>query len=71
VRVDVAASPDVTYDYYYNEQWQLLEERKDGDTDPLNQYLWHPYYIDALAIPPSRSLLDWRIGLVWIGVCFG
>jgi hypothetical protein len=26
-RVDVAASPDVTYDYYYNEQWQLLEER--------------------------------------------
>ncbi len=39
-----------TYDCYYNENWQLLEERKNGDTDPLNQYLWHPYYIDALAI---------------------
>ena len=39
---------------YYNESWQLLEGRKEvsgtEDTDPLNQYLWHPYYIDALAV---------------------
>jgi len=39
-----------TYDYYYNENWQLLEERKNADTDPLNQFVWHPYYIDALAM---------------------
>ena len=40
--------------YYYNEDWQLVEERKEVSgteyTDPLNQYLWHPYYIDALAV---------------------
>jgi len=36
--------------YFYNEQWQLLEERKGGDADPLSQYVWHPYYIDALAV---------------------
>jgi RHS repeat-associated protein len=37
-------------DVYYNDQWQILEERMDGDSDPKNQYAWHPYYIDALAI---------------------
>jgi len=41
---------DLPYDYYYNEAWQLLEERRDGDEDPLAQYVWHPYYIDALAV---------------------
>jgi RHS repeat-associated protein len=50
VRVDVAPHPDVTYNCHYNERWQLLEERKNADSDPLNQYVWHPYYIDALAI---------------------
>ena len=39
---------------YYNEDWQLLEERKEvsgtEDADPLNQYVWHPSYIDALAV---------------------
>jgi RHS repeat-associated protein len=50
VRLDGLFDPDVTYDYYYNEEWQLIEERKDGDADPLNQYVWHPYYVDALAI---------------------
>ena len=39
-----------TWDYYYNEDWQLLEERRNGDSDPLAQYVWHPYYIDALAV---------------------
>jgi RHS repeat-associated protein len=40
--------------YYYNEQWQILEERAEvssveGDS-PLARYVWHPYYIDALAL---------------------
>jgi RHS repeat-associated protein len=47
VRTDSAASD--TYDYYYNESWQVVEERKDDDANPLSQYYWHPYYIDALA----------------------
>jgi len=36
--------------YYYNEDWQLLEERATSDPDPRAQYVWHPYYIDALAV---------------------
>ena len=38
---------DITYDYYYNENWQVLEVRKGGDTDPLEQYVWGLQYIDA------------------------
>ncbi|MBY0589560.1 RHS repeat-associated core domain-containing protein [bacterium] len=39
---------------YYNESWQELEVRKEAsagveDTDPMEQFVWHPYYIDALA----------------------
>jgi hypothetical protein len=48
VRVNVAASDE--YDYYYNDNWQLLEERNDDDADPLQHYVWHPYYVDALAV---------------------
>ena len=39
-----------TYDYYYNVGYQVLEVRKNGSTNPLEQYAWHPYYIDALAM---------------------
>lgn len=38
--------------YYYNEEWQTLEVRKEtGTTEvayPLEQFIWHPYYIDAV-----------------------
>jgi len=37
----------ITYDYYYNESWQVLEVRKGGDTDPLEQYVWGVQYVDA------------------------
>ncbi|MCA9214677.1 MAG: hypothetical protein KDB27_16505, partial [Planctomycetales bacterium] len=47
-KVDVGASD--TYDYYYNTNWQVLEVRKDSDTDPLEEYIWHPYYVDAIAL---------------------
>jgi len=43
-------SLDHTLDMYYNENWQILEVRKDGNADPLKQYVWHAYYIDAPAI---------------------
>jgi len=49
VRVDSAASD--TYDYFYNESWQILEVWLDGEDEfPIEQFVWHPYYIDALAV---------------------
>ncbi len=37
--------------FYYNERSQLLEVRKETsgseDADPLEQYIWHGYYVDA------------------------
>ena len=46
-KVLAVPNPDVTYDYYYNESWQVLEVRKGGDTDPLEQYVWGIQYVDA------------------------
>ena len=36
-----------TFDFYYNEQYQVLEVRKNGDTDPYEQYVYDVRYIDA------------------------
>ncbi len=40
--------------YYYNEDWQALEVRRETsgteDPDPREQYVWHPDYIDSLAV---------------------
>jgi RHS repeat-associated protein len=47
-----------TLDYYYNEEWQLLEERQSGSSHPLAQYVWHPYYVDALAVRYYDSDVD-------------
>jgi RHS repeat-associated protein len=41
------AAPNTAYDYYYNESWQIVEVRKDSDTDPFEQYVWDARYIDA------------------------
>jgi RHS repeat-associated protein len=46
-KTDKTGESDVTYDYYYNTSWQVLEVRKGGDTDPLDQYVWDIRYIDA------------------------
>jgi len=46
-KVLAVPNPDITYDYYYNESWQVLEVRKGGDTDPLEQYVWGIQYVDA------------------------
>ena len=56
-RIRKVVANDDTYDYYYNEShglrslgeagWQVLEVRKGGDTDPLEQYVWGLQYIDA------------------------
>ena len=45
---------DGTYDetrhYFYNRQWQVVEERFSVAGNPVNQYVWHPEYVDALAM---------------------
>jgi hypothetical protein len=41
------------YDYYYNENWQVLEVRKNGSSNPLEQWVWDRRYIDA-------PVLRWR-----------
>jgi RHS repeat-associated protein len=51
----VAGSPDVTYDYYYNEARQVLEVRKDGGTNPLEQYVWDIRYVHS-------PVMRWRDG---------
>jgi RHS repeat-associated protein len=39
--------------FYYNEEWQELEIRQENSgiesVNPREQFVWHPYYIDALA----------------------
>ncbi len=41
------ASSNVTH-YYYNNKWQVIQEVKGTTVDSI--YLWHPHYIDALAV---------------------
>lgn len=38
---------ETTDDYYYDESWQVLETRRGGDPDPLDQYVWDVRYVDA------------------------
>ncbi|WP_339910566.1 RHS repeat-associated core domain-containing protein [Symmachiella dynata] len=50
VKIDKSGMNNVTYDYYLNENWQNVEIRRNGDTDPYEQFVWHHYYIDALLL---------------------
>jgi RHS repeat-associated protein len=43
-------SGTVTNDYYYNQEWQVLEVRRGGVAFPFEEFVWHPHYIDALAV---------------------
>jgi YD repeat-containing protein len=45
-RISKTAGTD-TLDYYYNENWQVLEVRKNGSSNPLEQWVWDQRYIDA------------------------
>jgi RHS repeat-associated protein len=42
-----------TFDYYYNDNWQLLTEVKDGSVEAI--YHWHPHYVDALGVRMRSS----------------
>ncbi len=47
VEKTVEGTPDVTYDYYFNDDWQVVEVRRDGDANPLEQYVWDERYVDS------------------------
>jgi len=56
IQKTVEGSPDVTYDYYYNEGRQVLEVWKNGQDDhPLEQYVWDGRYVHS-------PCLRWRDG---------
>ena len=42
----MAGDPDITYDYYYS-GYQVVEVRKDEDTDPLKQVVWGLRYVHS------------------------
>nr|WP_228499037.1 hypothetical protein [Thermogemmata fonticola] len=43
----------MTMDFYYSDQWQVLEERVGGSTTV--QYVWSPVYVDALILRDRDS----------------
>ncbi len=52
--VYVSGALDHNEHAYFNENWQILEVRKEVsgtiNSNPLEQYIWHPFYIDALVL---------------------
>jgi RHS repeat-associated protein len=54
--------------YYFNEDWQELEVRKETSgtisANPFEQFVWHPYYIDALATRFYDSDVNTPTGVV-------
>jgi RHS repeat-associated protein len=54
--------------YYFNEDWQELEVRKETSgtisSNPFEQFVWHPYYIDALAARFYDSDVNTPTGVV-------
>jgi RHS repeat-associated protein len=53
VQVNNGIPNDGTFDYYYNDQWQLLTEVKDSSVEAI--YHWHPHYVDALGVRMRAS----------------
>lgn len=43
----IEGDPDVVRDSYYNEAWQVLEVRRDGDVDAQKQFIWDRRYVDS------------------------
>ncbi len=52
VRVETGGSGNLRH-FYYNRQWQVLEEKVEVsgaiNPNPLALYIYHPYYVDAIA----------------------
>jgi hypothetical protein len=57
---DESGGSGVLRHYYYHENWQVVEERTGTSTTASHQYVWHPHYIDALALTyNSASTAHW------------
>jgi RHS repeat-associated protein len=45
---------DQRHHFYYNDQWQVVEMRRElsgtENPNPLAQYVWHPHYVDAILL---------------------
>jgi len=56
---------DETRHAYYSQQWRLLEERVDTETDPNRQYVWGLHYLDDCVLrdrdTDSNGTLDERL----------
>ena len=46
----VRQTPVERQDLYYNEAWQVVEVHRDGDADPLEQWVWDSRYVDAAVV---------------------
>ena len=47
-----------TRHFYYNDQWQVLEERVGAATTADKQYVYHPHYVDAVAVRYDASATE-------------
>ena len=54
VRDETGGSGVVTH-FYYNRQWQVAEERVGIATTADKQYIYHPNYVDAVAVRYNAS----------------
>ena len=54
VRDETGGSGVVTH-FYYNRQWQVAEERVGSATTADKQYIYHPNYVDAVAVRYNAS----------------
>ena len=46
----VRTSGGASRHFYYNQQWQVLEERVGSSTTADKQFVYHPHYVDAIAM---------------------
>ena len=51
----VRISGGETRHFYYNQQWQVLEERVGTSTSANKQFVYHPHYVDAIAMRRDAS----------------
>ena len=51
----VRISGGETRHFYYNQQWQVLEERVGTSTTANKQFVYHPHYVDAIAVRRDAS----------------
>jgi len=49
-KVYVSGSLDETRDVYFNDDWQVVEERVDGAAAAERQFVWGPNYVDELVL---------------------